>query len=430
MNGLRKASIKNKCLRPFIPHASRFPVQMVTIKPFCGWFYDIDKMGDMRKLVSPPHDVISDEERDKLYSVSEHNIVRLLLPKGGYSEASDFLEKISSEKIICPDEKASYYLYEQEFKNAFGIEKRAGILALVLAEPFGKNILAHEKVFPEKVEDRLNLLTVAKADTSPIFGMYADKSGSIADIVGKTKQSAPKTEFIDESDTINRLWKIEETEDVTRLFGEEKIIIADGHHRYTAASELARRGGPKYTLMYLVDINDPGLRILPTHRFIKDDSFDTKKFLSDASSKFDIRPVDDISQIEDILADSGRHTFGLHSKDGSYILTLKDKSLLDDGDPNKHPLVRNLDVSVLNDIILPKIANVAPDSVDYAKHADDVIRLIGSGLCKAAFMLRHSDIGEIIDIVECNELMPHKSTYFHPKPMAGVIIRKIEDHEA
>ena len=74
---------------------------MVEVKPFRGWYFDVEKVRDINCVVCPPHDIISDEERDHLYEKSDFNAVRLILPKDGYDEAAKSLEEFAS-KAFCP----------------------------------------------------------------------------------------------------------------------------------------------------------------------------------------------------------------------------------------------------------------------------------------------------------------------------------------
>ena len=53
---------------------------MVKISPLKGITYNLEKI-DINSVTAPPYDVISDEERDELYRLSDYNIVRLILGK-------------------------------------------------------------------------------------------------------------------------------------------------------------------------------------------------------------------------------------------------------------------------------------------------------------------------------------------------------------
>ncbi len=399
---------------------------MVEIKPFRGWFYDKDMIGEITKVVAPPHDVISAEQHKKLRKKSKYNIVSVLLPADNdYKKAARILRDLISEKILIKDKTSAYYAYEQEFDNRGKKMKRVGIMALVKAGPLGKDVLPHEKTFPEKVKDRKELLCASHAELCPVFGLYKGD-----DDLRKTIYSgsdAPLIEFIDDDGVKNRIWRVKETGKITRFFEDQKIIIADGHHRYTAASQFAKEGkGDGFTLMYLADVTDPALKILPTHRLVEHQEFDLDRFLKEASEHFHAKKANGINALESMLEDGGKHSFGLHTKKGSYLLKLKDAdaaSLLIKGGSDDW---KKLDVSVLHRLMIDGILGADIASISYSKSHGEVAQLIDGGVYDVAFLLPHSDVGEVVKIAENREVMPHKSTYFYPKPMAGVVIHIVE----
>ena len=54
---------------------------MAVIAPFRGITYNIHSGLDLSRLVTPPYDVISEEEQDEFYRADPHNIIRLILGK-------------------------------------------------------------------------------------------------------------------------------------------------------------------------------------------------------------------------------------------------------------------------------------------------------------------------------------------------------------
>ena len=56
---------------------------MARIAPLTPLRYDLGRLhGDLARVVSPPYDVISSEERALLAARDPHNVVRLILPEG------------------------------------------------------------------------------------------------------------------------------------------------------------------------------------------------------------------------------------------------------------------------------------------------------------------------------------------------------------
>ena len=54
---------------------------MAVIAPFRGITYNFHSGADLSRLVTPPYDVISEEEQDEFYRADPHNIIRLILGK-------------------------------------------------------------------------------------------------------------------------------------------------------------------------------------------------------------------------------------------------------------------------------------------------------------------------------------------------------------
>ena len=54
---------------------------MAEILPFKGLRYNPEKINDISKVITPPYDIISEEERDGYYQLDPNNIIRLILGK-------------------------------------------------------------------------------------------------------------------------------------------------------------------------------------------------------------------------------------------------------------------------------------------------------------------------------------------------------------
>src|SRR5262249_34001169 len=96
-------------------------------------------------------------------------------------------------------------------------------------------------------------------------------------------QSGPPTiEMRDEYGVMHRVWKVSDAATVAAAqakMADKKLIIADGHHRYETAlnyrnqmREQAKSSDPEApyerVMMTFVNMDAPGLMILPTHRVV------------------------------------------------------------------------------------------------------------------------------------------------------------------
>ena len=85
-------------------------------------------------------------------------------------------------------------------------------------------------------------------------------------------------EVKDEKDVVHKVWRVEATDaidKITNALSDSIFVIADGHHRYETAfnyrneqSDIDKNHPANFKLITLVNIEDTGLQILPTHRLI------------------------------------------------------------------------------------------------------------------------------------------------------------------
>ena len=166
---------------------------------------------------------------------------------------------------------------------------------------------------------------------------------------------------------------------------------------------------------------DKGLLILPTHRLLKGaaglkaDSDVQDKF----GSNFEVRRF--YAQ-KGLLRQMSRgrkaHNFGLFLRPNRYyLLALKQAS-------------RELDVSILHNLIFKKILRAGPSrrgmNISHAHDAGFASAEVKAGKCDAAFFLNPTKIEEVRKIASSGARMPHKSTYFYPKLLSGIVINKHE----
>ena len=113
----------------------------------------------------------------------------------------------------------------------------------------------------------------------------------------------PAIRFTDFAGMAHRVWPVTDRqvlEQVRDLMPDKPIFIADGHHRYETALNyrniLRERNGAgnphasyEYVMVYLTDMDEPGLTILPTHRLLRNlGAWDPEQFIERAKSCFDV----------------------------------------------------------------------------------------------------------------------------------------------
>ena len=426
---------------------------MATIKGFRGMRYNLEKAGEISKLCCPPYDIISEEQRLEYISENEYNIIRLELPKEGenpYANAKDILEMWKSKGILVSEDKPAIYIYEEEF-TAYGKKNSIkGIIARVRLEEFSKGIiLPHEFTLSKAKEDRLNLMKATNCNFSQIYALYMDKEHTTLNTIDEQSKTDAQLEFTDGDGVTHRLWIVTDEEVISKLvtdFADRKLYIADGHHRYETAlnyrnycreNGLSKEGGAQdYQMIYLVDMEHPGLVVFPTHRLVRDlPDFDKEKVLEGCKKHFEITKMQGTENMEAELKNlynRGEKAFGFYCGNGEwYLLVLKDIEVMKSLLPELSTASQQLDVTVLHSLILEEIFLINKENManqinlTYTKFFEEAISMVDNGKCQCSFVLNPTRVTEIRDVATAGEKMPQKSTYFYPKMITGMVMNDL-----
>ncbi|MBH0209477.1 MAG: DUF1015 family protein, partial [Nitrospira sp.] len=189
-------------------------------------------------------------------------------------------------------------------------------------------------------------------------------------------------------------------------------------------------------LMLLAPLEDPGLTVLPTHRVtttplppyeriktLLGEAFDFQEFPYTPSTEGVAR-----TQFITALRTNGRTApvFGMAvNGDNRYVtLTLK---------PAHRPPAQasprtKLDVSLLQQLIIAKLCPTQQEqeAILYTKDDHEALTWAATGTGTGALLLNATKVGEIQAVATAGERMPHKSTYFFPKPLTGLVINVME----
>lgn len=446
---------------------------MAIIAPFRGITYDFHSTQDISKLITPPYDVISKQERDAYYAEDPNNIIRLILGKrktgdtdfdNQYTRAADLFKRWQSERTMIRAPKPMIYLTALTYDPGTGDPGRTrwGIIALAKIEEEDSGvILPHEKTFSAHKDDRLKLYRACDAQFSQIFGLYEDPENIVLEACRKTADKDPVAAFDFKDGTSHRMWALESPvlfKKVAETMADKPIFIADGHHRYETSRNYrnimrAKYGlGPseksyEYVMMYLSNMNDEGLTILPAHRLVKKAlDFEISAFLNKLNEWFEISayPVstNGISNYFDDIKDKLKAAdkvntsmaFCCHGEKKYYLLTLKEAARELMGE-DLHPSQKKLDVLVLSRLIFRKGLNFTEqdlDNSDIFKYQSNLIKAlsdVASGDVQMAFLLNSTRIEHVLEIAGNALVMPRKSTYFYPKVLTGLVLNKIDPHE-
>ncbi len=385
---------------------------MAVIKPFGGMRFT-EKAGEIGELVCPPYDIISEKEREDYIKANENNIIRLELPVGGegrYKEAGDLLEKFMSEGILAKDTEDSIYVYEMEF-TANGVKNSLkGFVSLVKLTDFSEGIvLPHEETLSKAKVDRFNLMSETNCNFSQIYSLYMDEDGSVYSLIDGCSKGEADMSVTDPDGTIHKMWCVTDksvTDAVTAKFADKKLYIADGHHRYETAcnynKHLIENGkateNSGFIAMMLVNIENDGLVVFPTHRIVRDlEKFDSATLLKECEKYFEIVSPPSQERMKaamDKLYDNGQKAFSLYLGEGKcHLMILKENDAVKAILPDKSDAYCGLDVSVLHNLVLEKIFGIDKENManqknlTYTRSVEEAIAAVDNGEADCSFIL-------------------------------------------
>ena len=427
---------------------------MAEIKAFRGLRYT-EKAGDIGNLCCPPYDIINTEQHEALIRRDQHNIVRLELPIAGgcedmvpYKGSAETLRFWLEQDILRRDQQECLYIYEMAFSALGNNHTVKGFVSLVKLEPFSKGvILPHEETLSKAKSDRLNLMKATGSNFSQIYSLYMDEDGSVFDLINSASQGTPDSEFTDDDNVVHRLWCVSDPAVISAVavkMADKKLYIADGHHRYETAlnyqqyvqGNLDEVGTSDYVTMMLVNMENSGLVVFPTHRIVRDlPDFDYNAVCEKCREYFTVTPYLNREKGEQGLEkayNEGRKAFVMFTGDNNYtLLELNDINVMGQFIPSGSKALRELDVSILHTLILERIFGIDKENMakqvnlTYTRSADEALAAVDGKRANCAFLLNPTRVSEIRDVAAAGEKMPQKSTYFYPKLTTGLVMNKI-----
>ena len=441
---------------------------MAEIRPFGGVRYNQQLVNDLDTVICPIYDVTTPQMQQELYHRSEYNFVRLEhgreLPQdttldNKYSRSAATLEQWLKQGVLKVDGVPAIYLHDHYFAHQAKEYRRRGIVVGVRLEEWDKMVIRpHEGTLTEPKDDRLSLLWACQANTSPILALFEDQGQQIASVLALEERNEPIISFTSTSGERHKVWAITEPEAINQIgssLAQQPLYIADGHHRYESALIYQRERGTysssmsgdetfNFVMMTLVEFSDPGLIILPPHRLVRGMSRSTLDELrAKLEAFFEIEKLP-LSmpgvwqQVDDLLAgvkpgETNEVRLILSGLAAGHLLVLR---LRDSADASRmmpyfhSELYKSLDVSLVDHIILEKLLGLGSGReearIAYSYDKQDAVSRVLDQEYQLAFLLSPIKPEVIKAIADAGDRMPRKSTYFYPKPPAGLVFRRLK----
>jgi uncharacterized protein (DUF1015 family) len=449
-------------------------VKMAHIEPFRALRYDPARVA-LPKAVTQPYDKISPEMQEGYYSASPYNLVRIILGKrtpsddekdNPYTRASAYFNDWRHQGVFLQDPVPSIYRYTQQFRVP-GVNvtaERAGFIALGKVEDYSAGVVfRHEQTLAKPKADRLDLLRATRAHFGQIFMLYSDPAAEIESAL--VAPSEPLSEIRDEYGVLHRVWRISDPSLINLVrtkMRDKNLIIADGHHRYETAltyRDERRRdrypsatkdtkvhgGDPEanpelapydFVMMTFVNMDSPGLVVLPTHRVVRGlANFSMDSFRDGASEFFSVEEADgsiNSARATAMLREASHTGTALLAvaRDRAFLLSRPKAPASAFG--NMSLRQQGLDVVQLHKCLLEGVLGISEEAVrnqqnvTYVRDADEAMAMPRSGDANVAFLMHAARMRQIRDVSFAGEVLPQKSTDFYPKLLSGLTIYALE----
>ena len=408
---------------------------MAIIKPFRA----LRPASERAKQVScVPYDVVYEQEVREFIKANPLSFLRVTRPEAEFSEnsnpdssvvferAKENLQEFIDREIFAREAEPSFYVY----RLSTGEHMQTGVVACCSLDEYElETIKKHEKIRPDKVEDRTKHMLAVKAQTGLIFLAFR-ATDRIKLLIYEATQIKPIYDFCCIDGVQQTVWRVALTEDLTAAFAEiPTLYIADGHHRIESA-KLARdilrgknpahTGAEDYNFVVAGMFPAEDLQILAYNRIVKDlNGLSEEEFFNQVGKNFTVTQT-----TEKVPRNHGE--FCMYMNGNWYKL----KFAVDFAqEPNA---IENLDVSILQNYLLAPVLGINDARTDTrigfvggARGAGELEKIVDEEAAKIAFSMFPTTMGDLFAVSDMDEIMPPKSTWFEPKLKDGLLVHLI-----
>ncbi len=379
-----------------------------------------------------PYDIISKEEEQELKK-NPKSLIHLILPEGDgdeiYQNAAKAYDSFKEKNIIKREESPSVFLYRQESAE---FSHQGLIMGVALQDYEDGIIVKHEYTREKPLKDRTNHIVSSNVAAGLVWTVF-QANKKIKALIETIKKKDPKFDF-KKYGYRHLLWQETNPKIIQKLielFRNEKIYIADGHHRAASAAEYRKlklkhtkieeniKVPWQYLLSYVA--SDDQIRILPYNRIIRKLPLNEEEFLKRIESDFQVIVMKNAFNPEN------KNELAICLKGKWYKLLVKSKKFKTKRD--------SLDVAILQDNILEPILNIKDPRSDEniffvggtqdPKEMEKYVTDKGNDLFVNLYPV---DIKDIEFIGDEGGVLPPKSTWFDPKVLSGLVLHDLGEN--
>jgi uncharacterized protein (DUF1015 family) len=391
--------------------------------------------GDISAVCAPPYDVIDPDERAALLARDPHNSIRLILPDS-YDGAAAALAQWQRDGVLAADDRPSYSVYRMHFPGDDGTPRNTtGVLGALAIDgddgPDGAGIMPHERTLPKAKSDRLELLRATRANLDPIWGL-SPAAGLTALLA---VDGPPLATATDAEGCRHELWRVDDPGRVGAIraaVGAERIVLADGHHRYETAGNYRRERaepgvddpGARSIMALVVELAPEQLCVRAIHRLLH--GVAGLDLRAAAAPMFAVTPMsantpEGVAALEIAMRDEGG--LGLVDRDGLALLVPRPElAAARTAEPAE---LHDVDAARFDAGLRPAL-DAAGVTLTYRNDAATCAAHVEKGAADASVLLQPVTVETIRAAAAAGIRMPEKTTFFAPKPRTGMVFRDLD----
>ena len=412
---------------------------MAEIRPFRGWRYNSELNHSIQDLTFPL-------QAEKLHELSKNkfNAIHLACPATA-EQAAETLKDWKQHKILLQDPLPSIYTYSISFNDENGKKENLnGFICNIKLHAWSDQvILRHENVLPGSVDNLVNMLKSTQLHITPSHGLYTDPEFKLEPILEKSLLQ-PIYHFNDQTGITHKMGIVQDWK-LIRYFAEvlssKSIILADGHHRYSASLEYIQEYSNKdsfsanWHCIFLSNSEKNSFRINPIHRLVQSlKTMSEEAIIEKLKDYFWVELIDNPYRIEKALSERGKYCFGIVFQKQYMIITLKDglEKMISWDFPE---VIKGLDLTVLHYFIIEKCLDIKgkdqknSKNINFSFNFTKVIMSVLEEKEPMAIITRPVSMNEIKKVCYSGFTLPHKSTWFFPKILCGLVFGSIDEKE-
>jgi uncharacterized protein (DUF1015 family) len=380
---------------------------MANVRPFRATRYAREQID---ALLSPPYDA-ADAELIARLRASEPLNSAALDASGSPEEAAALWRSWRASGVLVDEADPAIFLYESVGAGTAAIR---GIFAAIPVGAYGREtgVYGHERTLDGPRAGRRALLAATRANLSPILLL---RSGDAQTFTVAFEQIATGTPLIagvapDESHV--RIWRVDPKGEhgaaLMRWAAGAPLVIADGHHRYESARELAATGsGSTHTFGLIVEADTAGPTLHATHRILT--GYDGAAFIAALTQSADVDRVEAVGALPNQLH---HNQFAVAISGEVTVVTLRSESA-------HQPITARVE-KLLEETLHITPADVAAGALRYERQVDRAISASQTPNT-IALLLPPESMESVIATALASQVMPQKATHFTPKPATGLL---------